>query len=153
VQTVTAIILPRNGRCLTGHDDGSRRWRSSARSPKVCFADLSSGNHRMKGARPVDQVEQAPLEPAAPSAAMEDFEHLNLTVRRTLAEAMSRSVTDAEPRLWQARSRRVKRLREMVNPDDLSQVLEAIAVLDTEQQIAIAGIATQLAGIDTWSHR
>ncbi len=101
----------------------------------------------------MDQVEQTPLELAAAAAAMDDFEHLYLTVRRTLAEALSRSITDAEQRLWQARSTRVKRLRETLNPDDLAQVLEAIAMLHTEQQTATAGIATQLAAADTRSYQ
>lgn len=101
----------------------------------------------------MDQVEQTPLEPAALPAVMDDFEHLYLTVRRTLAEALSRSSTDYEQRLWRARSTRMKRLLETLNPDDLTQVLEAIAMLHPEQQTATAGIATQLSAADTRSHK
>jgi hypothetical protein len=56
-------------------------------------------------------------------------------------------------RLWRARSTRVKRLRETLNPDDSTQVLEAIAMLHAEQQTATAGIVTQLAAADTRSHQ
>jgi len=47
----------------------------------------------------------------------------------------------------------VKRLRETLNPDDSTQVLEAIAMLHAEQQTATAGIVTQLAAADTRSHQ
>ncbi len=98
----------------------------------------------------MDEVEQTPTEPAA---VWDDFEGLYLTVRRTLAEASARSITDAEQCLWQARSGRVKRLRAMLNPDDLPQVLEAIAVLHAEREAATASIVSQLAVADTRSHR
>jgi len=139
--------------CSTGCRHRSRSWvvidSVTNRSPQT----PNVGESTDERAAPMDQVEQTPLEPAAPAAEVDDFEHLYLTVRRTLAEAQSRSSTDAEQRLWRARSTRVKRLRETLNPDDSTQVLEAIAMLHAEQQTATAGIVTQLAAADPRSHQ
>lgn len=87
------------------------------------------------------------------SAVVQEFERLYLRVRTTLAEAQSRSVNDAEQRLWQARTARMKRVREMLNPDDLAEILAAIAVLHAEQEAANAAVAGQLAAVDTRAHR
>ena len=93
----------------------------------------------------------SPIQPVP--VAIEQFERLYLRVRRALAEAQSRATTDAELRFWQARSSRMRRLREMLDPDQLSEVLEAIAALYAEQQETSTAIAAQLAAVDIRSHR
>jgi len=101
----------------------------------------------------MDQVEQTPLEPAAPAAEVDDPS----TCTSRSAGPWPRLCPAPPPmpskRLWRARSTRVKRLRETLNPDDSTQVLEAIAMLHAEQQTATAGIVTQLAAADTRSHQ
>lgn len=80
----------------------------------------------------MNEFQPTPQATSAVPAVVQEFERLYLRVRRTLAEAQSRCVNEAEQRLWQARTARMKRVREMLNPDDHAEVLAAIAVLHAE---------------------
>lgn len=101
----------------------------------------------------MSQIQPTPQVTSEVSAVVAEFERLYLRVRRTLAEAQSRSVNDADQRLWQARTARMKRVRELLNPDDLAEVLAGIKVLHAEQEATNVVVAGQLAAVDTRAHR
>ncbi|MET3808470.1 hypothetical protein ABIB25_005499 [Nakamurella sp. UYEF19] len=89
---------------------------------------------------------------AAPTDAVNELDGLYFKARRAVAEALSRATTDAEQRVWQTRTTRMKSAYNELNRDDLAKVLEAIGVIHAQQEVTNASITAQLAAADTRSH-
>ena len=89
----------------------------------------------------------------APGDAVKELDCLYFTVRRAVAEALSRATTDAEQRVWYTRTAGMKAAYNMVNRDDVAQVLQAIGVTHAQREATNAAIAAQLAAADARSHR
>lgn len=88
---------------------------------------------------------QVPHGPGVPASVIAELSQRYLHLRGSYAEALTRARTESEFTLWQDRTTRMKRFWLLLDRDDLSEVLGAVAAVQAAQQAADICIATQIA--------